>query len=306
MSIPPYQDLMLPLLKIVSDDVEHDMPSVIGALAELFHLSEQDRNEMLESGKQTRFDNRAGWAKTYISKAGLLERTGRAKFRITARGLELLSSHPERINNELLNRYAEFQAFRTRRKEQANELPDLLAHTVSPTSATPDEELEHNYNVITSIWEQGLLDKVRQCSPTFFEKLIIDVMVRMGYGGDTIDAGKHLGKTSDEGVDGVIKQDPLGLESIYLQAKRWADNVGRPTVQAFAGSLEGQRARKGVMITTSDYSHEAREYVSNIEKKIVLINGLELVRYMTRFRVGVTVHKTYELHRIAFDYFDET
>jgi restriction system protein len=302
MTIPGYQKFMLPLLKFASDGKEHSMDEIFNKIADYYSLSADDRSEPLSSGRQSKFENRVHWAKTYLTKAGLLESTGRAIFRITSRGQDALEGNPNDINVKYLSKYPEFIEFRSRthkvdKKEEGTE--DEM------TSKTPEEMLEESYQNLRRSLTQELIETVKHCSPRFFENLVVDLLVAMGYGGSRKDAGSAIGRTGDGGIDGIIKEDKLGLDIVYIQAKKWENTVSRPEVQAFAGSLEGFRARKGVMITTSKFTREAQEYVGKIEKKIVLIDGEDLAQMMIDHGIGVTEINNYVIKRIDQDYFEE-
>jgi restriction system protein len=301
MAVPPFQDIMLPLMKILSDQQEHVHSEVVETLVKHFALSPQDRKELLPSGKQSKFDNRVGWARTHLGKALLLESTGRGKYRITQRGRDLLGSNPPKIDMNLLAQYAEFQQFRSR--SQTTAIPTENTAIDDGTYQTPDEMLQSAYLTMRNELEQELLERVKQCSPRFFEQLVVDLLVSMGYGGSRADAGQAVGQSGDEGIDGIIKEDRLGLDVIYIQAKRWNSSVGSPTVQAFAGALMGKKANKGILITTSEFSQQARQYVNNIQQKIILIDGLQLARYMFDFNIGVTEADVYVVKKADLDYF---
>ncbi len=246
MTVPEYQTFMLPLLRLASDEKEHSLSEANDAMAQQFNISDVERNELLPSGRQSRFDNRVGWARTYLKKAELIESTGRGKFRITKRGLEALKSKPNKIDREFLRQYPEFKEFQARQNNPQDEQETIEVH-----DKTPDEVLDSAYQVLRRTLAQDLLDRIKSNSPKFFENLVVDLLVAMGYGGSRNDAAEVVGRSGDEGIDGVIKEDKLGLDVVYIQAKRWEETVGRPKVQAFAGSLEGQRARKVVFITVS-------------------------------------------------------
>lgn len=300
MPVPDFESLMLPLLRITADGQEHRLSETIEALAHELHLSEEDRNELLPSGRQAKFDNRVGWARTYLSKAGLLVSTGRGRFRITERGLEVLANPPDDLTVGFLQQYPEFKEFyRPPSQETKEEENDR------ETDQTPEEILESSYQELRRSLAHEILERIRTCSPKFFERLVVDLLVAMGYGGSRQDAGQAVGHTGDDGIDGIIKEDKLGLDIVYVQAKRWKTVVGKPIVQAFAGSLEGQRAKKGVLITTSQFSKDAREYIGKIEKKIVLIDGEQLAELMIDHDVGVTPVANYVVKRVDLDYFEE-
>ncbi|WP_010281039.1 restriction endonuclease [Bacillus timonensis] len=305
MAVPDYQTIMLPLLKTLQDGSEHILKDIYRQLAEEFQLSEEDLNELLPSGTQKTFHNRVGWAKTYLQKAGLLRTVSRGKFVITARGLEVLASNPQYINNKYLTQFEEFKEFRSISSSEDTVVNPSTTEVHNNDNDTPEEVLEKSYQHLRNELSTELLNTVKQCSPSFFEKLVVDLLVAMGYGGSKSDAGQAIGRSGDEGIDGIIKEDKLGLDVIYIQAKRWSNTVGRPDVQAFAGSLEGQRAKKGVFITTSRFSNEAKEYVKVIEKKIVLIDGERLTQLMIDYDIGVSEYKKFIMKRIDTDYFDD-
>jgi restriction system protein len=299
MAIPDYQSIMLPLLKLAGDGEEHSLRETIDTLADRFDLTNEERRELLPSGRQPTFDNRVGWARTYMKKAGLLKATRRGYYQITERGRGVLEQDPPEINNAFLRQFPAFIDFQTPKpkiEEGVSELDD---------SATPEEEIEAAYQNLREGLVDDLLETVKSCSPAFFEQLVIDLLVAMGYGGTRKDAGQAIGRSGDGGIDGIIKEDRLGLDIVYIQAKKWEGTVGRPEIQKFAGALEGQRARRGVFITTSAFSSKAREYVSRIGSKIVLIDGHTLAQLMMDFDIGVTSVATYELKRVDSDYFTE-
>ena len=300
MAIPDYQTLMLPLLKYSNDNNEHSIHDAVKYLADQFNLTVEERRELLPSGQQEIFLNRVGWARTYMKKAGLLESPKRGLFKITTRGQEVLNSNPPKIDNKLLSRFDEFKEFRKRSKKQTDEIEKMVEQ-----ERTPEEELESAYENLRDDLVLEIIQSLKNSHPSLFEKIVIDVLVKMGYGGSLRDAGKAIGKSGDEGIDGIIKEDRLGLYIIYVQAKRWENIIGRPEIQKFAGALQGQRARKGIFITTSNFSKEAIEFATKIETKIILIDGDQLANYMIDFNVGVTIISSYELKKIDSDYFVE-
>jgi restriction system protein len=305
-TIPDFQSLMLPLLTITSDKQEHSRSEVCDTLAQQFSLTEQDRSELLPSGRQGKFDNRVAWAKSYLKMAGLLETTGRGRFRATPRGISALERTPARIDIKFLMQFPEFAATRNAsRPDNRDDSVEDDKDNASDHVQTPEEILELGHQSLMRTLSRELLDRVKHAPPQFFEELVVDLLVTMGYGGSRKDAGQVVGQSGDGGIDGIIKEDKLGLDAIYVQAKRWENTVGRPTIQAFAGSLEGQRARKGVLITTSQFSQDARDYVSRIEKKIVLIDGEQLAQLMIDHNVGVAEVTRYVVKRIDLDYFSE-
>lgn len=306
MPVPDYQTFMLPVLRAVAEGAEHSVRDVRERLAVEFGLSPADRAEMLPSGKQSVFDNRVGWAKTYMEKAGLLETVRRGVYRITQVGKSVLAEKPDRLDKEYLRRFRPFKEFLALQHDVEDHEPANEPADGSP--ATPEEQLESAYRKIRQKVESEVLQAVLNASPSFFEKLVVELLVAMGYGGTLHDAGKALGGTGDGGIDGVINEDRLGFDAIYVQAKRWSENtVGRPTVQSFAGSLLAKKGRKGVFITTSTFSRDAYDYVKEIEAnaKIVLIDGQTLAAHMVDFGIGVTKVSAFEVKRLDSDYFSE-
>lgn len=303
MTIPDYQTIMLPLLQYISDGQEHSLRETINGLANQFQLTKEERKDLLPSGRQATFDNRVGWARTYMKKAGLVDSKKRGYFHITPRGLEVLKKNPSKIDNNFLNQFAEFRDFRDRSQNNKPEASSTSTNTLD--SITPEEEIERAYQNVRKSLAIELIDTVKSCSPQFFEQLVVDLLVKMGYGGTRKDAGEAIGMSGDGGIDGIIKEDRLGLDIVYIQAKRWEGTVTRPEIQKFAGALQGLRARKGVFITTSSFSQGAEEYVKLIESKIVLIDGELLSQLMIDFNIGVSTISSYELKRIDSDYFVE-
>ena len=301
MAIPDYQTCMLPLLKHYGDGKEHTNRESIDALAEHFKLSDEERRIMLPSGVQGLFDNRVNWARTYMKKAAFIESPKRGVHKITKRGLDVLKKKLEHIDINYLTQYQEFKEFRAlRHTKQEQEEPEIDLN-----GKTPEESLEGAYQKIRSDLAADLLQRLKSSSPSFFERLVVEVIVKMGYGGSRLDAGKAIGKSGDGGIDGIIKEDKLGLDAIYIQAKRWENTVGRPEIQKFVGALTGQRARKGLFITTADFSADAEDYVSRIDAKVVLIDGETLAQLMIDYGVGVSTVGTYEIKKIDSDYFAE-
>jgi restriction system protein len=307
MAVPDYQSLMLPLLKLTHDGKEHSIIEVTETLAQVLHLSEQERREMLPSGRQRKFDNRVHWARTYLVKAGLLNNTGRAKFCITERGVNVLKSHPTAIDVKFLKQFPEFLEFFNGKGEKTSDEAPTPVEAIEATNQTPQEILENSYLSLRQTLAQELLEKIKNSPPKFFEKLVIDLLLAMGYGGSRKDAGQAIGQVGDGGVDGIIKEDKLGLDAIYVQAKRWENTVARPEVQGFAGALIGRKARKGIMITTAKFSSNAREYANSIDNlKIILIDGEQLAQFMIDHDVGVTEESRYVIKKIDLDYFGDT
>ncbi|MFZ0420528.1 MAG: restriction endonuclease [Candidatus Sulfotelmatobacter sp.] len=298
MSIPDYQTLMLPLLKEVSDGREHSFPSIVDALATEFKLSEAERRELLPSGGQFVFNNRVGWARTYMKKAGLLSAPKRGVVQITDRGLRVLKSN-KAVNNKTLRGFPEFVEFQSKSV-------DAKEMTAATEQLDPRENIEEGYQRIRKQLSAELLKQIKECSPQFFERLVLDLLLKMGYGGSRRDLGEVVGKSGDGGVDVEIKEDKLGLDTVYIQAKRWSDGqVGSKEIQSFVGALHGKKARKGVFITTSGFSKPAEEYALKIQDKVVLINGPALADLMIEHGVGVSTDVSYDIKKIDSDYFTE-
>ena len=304
MAIPDFQSIMRPLLEHLSDGDVHGNRETNEYLAQYFQLTEDELAKMLPSGFARLFDNRIGWAKTHLKGAGLIELPGRAKYRITQRGLDSLVKAQGAINQAYLRQFDEYKNFQSGSKTEQNG-SNIDTDTSITDALTPSEHIEFGYQKIRQELEDDLISKIKAASPAFFEKLVVELLVTMGYGGSRKDAGETLGKSGDGGIDGVIKEDRLGLDVIYLQAKRWEGMVGRPEIQKFAGALQGQRAKKGIFLTTSNFSNEAIQYASFIDTRIVLIDGEQLAGLMIDTGVGVTKVATYEVKRLDSDYFDE-
>ena len=296
MSIPDFQSLMFPLLEAIGDGATHSNAEINKALASQFGVTEEELQEMLPSGQNKVFTNRAAWAKAYLKKAGLLESPSRTLFRITEQGKAVLAQRPKNINIAFLK---QFPSMDWHKKKQGNDEDTSIADT----ERTPEEVLESSYQDLREVLADLVLEHVKRCSPQFFERLVVELLVAMGYGGTLADAGQVVGKTGDGGIDGLIKEDKLGLDFVCIQAKRWEKTVGRPEVQAFAGSMDGFKARKGVMITTGSFSKDATEFVKRIDKKIVLIDGEQLAQLMIDHDIGVATARTYTIKRVDIDYF---
>ena len=310
MAIPDYQTLMLPILTLMADETEHVTNDLVSVLADKFALSLEERSKLLASGRQTILLNRTHWSVTYLFKAGMIERTGRGRVRITPRGRDTLARRPNKVTIADLKRYPEFVAFQQGTSQEAQDHQTVVdpAEMSGPSTLTSlplDELLDATYRILRSSLAQELLETIKLASPAFFEQLVVDLLVAMGYGGSRADAGQAIGKSGDEGIDGIMKEDKLGLDSVYVQAKRWDSSVSRPTVQGFAGALEGQRARKGVLITTSQFTKDARAYVNQIEKRIVLIDGDQLSQLMLDHGIGVSDVATYRIQRLDLAYFGD-
>lgn len=303
--IPDYQSIMLPMLRLVSDKKEHKYRDLIENLATEFKVTDEERKELLASGLQAIFDNRVGWAKTYLKKAGLLDSPKRATFVITQLGLDTLKKNPDRVDAKYLRQFPAFLEFQNASRNDNNNEEEVT--TQEPSDQTPEENLDKAYQRIRKSLASELLNKVVELSPTFFERLVVELLVKMGYGGSIKDAGKAIGKSGDEGIDGTIKEDKLGLDIIYVQAKRWKPGnvVGRPELHKFVGALAGQGAKKGIFITTSNFTKEALDYTPKNETKIVLIDGEQLAQLMIDYNLGCTTQQIYELKKIDSDYFGE-
>jgi len=299
MAIPDFQSIMLPLLNLASDGEIHNVNDATDNLAEKFNLTDEEISRLIPSGSP-KFYNRVGWAKTHLKKAGLLEYPQRGYFRITQRGLDVLQENPERINMSYLKKFPEFVAFR-----QTHRSDEIEDETIDEQELTPEEALENAYLKIRDDLSDELLETILKSPPAFFEKLVVDLLVAMGYGGSQRDAARAVGRSGDEGIDGIIDEDRLGLETIYVQAKRWQrdSKVGRPQIQSFVGALTGNNARKGVFITTADFTSEARNYATGIPLKVVLINGDRLANLLIDYSIGVTTRIKYEIKNLDSDYF---
>lgn len=299
MTIPVFQQIMLPLLQLLEDKQEHSLRQVIDSLTKQFNLTPEEQYELLPSGKQAIFDNRVGWARTHLKKAGLLESTRRGFFRITDRGLQVLNQKPAKIDVKFLDQFDEFREFRATKREKP------MGPDEEEPETTPEEALANAYQNMKNELGDELLQQLKASSPRQFENIVIDLLVAMGYGGSRKEAAKAIGKSGDEGIDGIINEDRLGLDVIYVQAKKWEGTVGRPEIQKFAGALQGQHAKKGIFITTSNFSKEAVDFASRVDNKIILLDGDTLVQYMIDHNIGVTPFVNYEIKKIDLDYFTD-
>jgi restriction system protein len=303
MAIPDYESLMLPLLQFASDGKEHQAREATEFLSNKFRLTEQERKELLPSRTGRVIVNREGWAATHLKACLLIESTKRGYFKITQRGIDVLSRNLTEINIKFLEQFPEYAEFKKVKKELPGKELDRNKYEISPQ--TPEEILGDAYEELNRNLKQELLENIKSASPDFFEYLVVDLLVKMGYGGSRSDAGQLVGGSGDEGIDGIIKEDKLGLDAIYIQAKRWKNTIERDVVQKFAGALQGKRAKKGVLITTSTFTKGAVQYASNIESKIVLIDGEKLVQLMIEHNVGVSTTASYEVKQIDTDYFEK-
>jgi len=305
LAIPDYQSLMLPVLR-ESTNGEVRISDVVEKLADRLGLTPEERSELLPSGKQTIFGNRVHWAKSYLSKAHLIEITRRAHFKITPRGEQVLGSNPTQINNKTLMQFGEFKSFYERSKGPDSPVGPVLTARIEDEKQTPDEAMRQAHKQIDTALGQDLLDRVREASPEFFERLIVNLLLGMGYGGSTEDAGRTLGRSGDDGVDGVVDQDALGLDRVYIQAKRYAagNSIGAGAIRDFFGSLDRHKAAKGLFVTTSTFSSSARETSEFLSKRIVLIDGAQLARLMIRHNVGCRIEETLFIKKIDEEFFD--
>ena len=300
MAVPDFQSFFLPLLKFSQDGQEHSLKEAREYLAKAMKLSEEDLKQVLPSGKQTTFANRVAWAKVFLSKAGIFENPRRAIFVITQRGRDVLAENLERLDNKYLDRFPEFAEF-----HKGSGDAKVVEDESDSTPSTPEETFEKAYIEMRGGLADEVLTQLLDNSPEFFEQLVVKLLVKMGYGGSIKDAGRAMGRSGDEGIDGIIKEDKLGLDVIYIQAKRWQGSVGRPEIQKFVGALHGQRAKKGVFITTGTFTKDAENYVSTIDPKVVLIDGSRLVDLMINYNLGVSIADTYEIKKIDSDFFLE-
>ncbi|MCG5105194.1 restriction endonuclease [Oceanobacillus alkalisoli] len=302
MSIPGYQEFMYPFLQILKDGREHRLRDLYKKLADHFNLAEEEVAQKLPSGRQTILHNRVGWARTYLNKAGLIEVISRGVFRISEEGLKVVNDpQVNQIDNKFLTSYPSFNEFKNKANKETTENQES-----KDENQTPLEIIDDNFNILKKELQDELLEKILECSPEFFEEMIVQLVVAMGYGGSVKDAGEAIGKTGDEGIDGIIKEDVLGLEMIYLQAKRWKKDstVGRPDIQGFVGSLVGKQASKGIFITTAKFSRRAYEYVNSIDKRVILIDGQQLTDLMFKYDVGVTHEQVFVTKKLDNDFFE--
>ena len=308
MAIPDYQTFMLPLLKLLAKSEELHFSPLVHILCDEFNLTDEERAQLLPSGQMTTVKSRAGWARTYLKKAGLIEQPKRGYVKVTKRGLDTLAKNLDRIDIKYLEQFPEFIEFRDVGKFEDKNLDKVVidrSKLLKPfrTEYSPEETLANIYENLNLLLADELLDNIKSCTPAFFERLVVELLLAMGYGGSRAEAGRAIGQSGDGGIDGIIDEDKLGLDSIYIQAKRWEGTVGRPEIQKFVGALQGNRAHKGVFITTSDFTKEAKEYVKNISNKVVLINGFTLAKLMIENDIGVSTASTYKVKKIDSDYF---
>jgi restriction system protein len=306
MPIPDYQTIMLPFLRIAEDGKQHSKREALDKLAADFKLTESELRELLPSGKQELFDNRVGWARTYLKKAGLIDSPGRGYFRITERGLDLLKQNPAKIDGKILRQYPEYREFVNYNNSRVNRDVSEDKSTKENEETTPQERLYNAYEQINEELARDILQQLKTVSPKSFEHIVVDLLVAMGYGGSDKDAAQAIGRSGDEGGDGVINQDTLGIDRIYIQAKRWNDTlVNHSEIRNFIGALDFKHAERGIFITTSAFTKAVRESVALSSKRIILIDGNELARLMITHKVGVSVEDEFELKKLDMDYFIE-
>jgi restriction system protein len=299
MAIPDFQTAMRPVLVALEDGQQRKRASIRSAVASHFSVSPAELEERNPNGRDKMFHNRVGWAITYLYRAGLISRPKPATYQLTDRGKLVLAEHPDRVDLKVLSQFEEFNEFK--QTKSSNKPPATQPDTTA--EQTPEEQIDHAYSELQAALAADVLDRVYEKEPEFFELLVLDVLRAMGYGGSETASIQHLGKSGDEGIDGVIREDELGLDLIYVQAKRWANAVGRPEIQKFFGALSGQGASKGVFITTATFTAEAEAYASSVTPRVVLVDGKTLARLMIEHDVGVTVARSYKLKRIDLDYF---
>lgn len=306
MSVPGYQEFMLPLLKLAGDDQEHTVSEALETLAEQMRISPEDRETLLPSGTQTRLYNRVTWATTYLTKSLLLSKVGRGRFRITPRGQDVLKRSPARVDNAFLEQFEEYRVFKTKRAEKAwgTRKGDNGDADGAEADVTPNERLDAAYKELRETLADDLLDRVRGSSPKFFEHLVVDLLVAMGYGGSQASAAQVVGRSGDGGIDGVIPEDRLGLDMVYVQAKKWDNAVGPDEIRKFVGSLGEQKAHKGVFITSGTFTSGARQAAERANAKVVLIDGEQLAELMIDHGVGVADYRAYVVKKLDTDYFD--
>ncbi|MDC7124995.1 MAG: restriction endonuclease [Spirochaetales bacterium] len=297
--IPDFQSIMLPLLKAFKEGEEITSKELREKMVIHFKISEKEQKEKIPSGKQYLYYNRVAWAISYLKMAELIFSPSRATYKLTEDGLKLLKDPPEKITIAFLKKFENFSKNRNPEKDHSIEEDNHISEK------TPDELIEIGYKQIKNDLSMQLLNQIKDCSPYFLEKLVIDLLIKMGYGGSEIENGQITSKSADEGIDGIIKEDKLGLDKIYIQAKRWEPNVGRPEIQKFVGALHGKRAKKGIFITTSTFSKEAYEYAKNLDVAVILIDGKDLAYHMIENELGVSLKQTYKLYNIDTDYFIE-
>ncbi len=311
MAVPGFQKVMRPLLALGADGKERNINECISALADQFKLTDQERQEIIASGKQTVFANRVHWARTYLDKAGALAKTRRSHFVITERGMDLLKRYPDEVTVKVLKQFPEFLEFHTAKPRTESSTTTTEAAVESDeednNAATPDERIDDALIEIQTRLESELLDRIAELSPTFFEGLVVDLIVAMGYGGSRENVVQRIGKSGDEGIDGIVNEDPLGLDVVYIQAKKYdrEATIGREKIQTFVGALVGKNATKGVYVATCRFTKSAIEFAQKVTQRVILIDGAELARLLVRYGVGVRIEREFQVKRIDLDYFDD-
>lgn len=311
MSVPKYDEMYREFLEILSDGNSYKISDIRKQLADKLCLSTDDLKEMLPSGKQPLFNNRVNWTCTYLKQADLIENTARGIYHLTDLGAKILSENPERIDNNFLSQFETFRNYISHpsgEKSEPTDNPNQIGSSISLHSQTPQDTLEEAYKKINDTLAEDILSEVMKQTPTFFEHLVVKLLTKMGYGGFLKDSGVVTQRSGDEGIDGIIREDKLGFDMIYIQAKRWEQNstIGRPAVQGFVGALAGKGATKGLFITTAKFTKEAKEYVSQQHAtKIVLVDGVTLAKLMIEYNVGVSIEATYEVKKIDSDFFND-
>jgi len=303
--VPDFQKIMLPLLKLLGDKEIHKTSELKLKIADHFKLSEVDRNEMLPSGTQLKLDNRVHWAISHLKHAGLLVYPSRGKCMITEEGMKVISNPPELINIKYLRNFTVFQQWQDETKSNRRKVDNTTEGESTQSVITPDESIENSYSELNRVLRAEIIEKIKSCSPRFFEQLVIDLLLKMGYGGSKIEAGEVLGKSNDGGIDGLIKEDRLGLDTIYVQAKKWENVVPVSQVRDFAGALLSKKAKKGIFIATSSFPNSAKQYVAAIEPRIVLIDGEQLAELMIEHDLGVSIQRTIAIKKLDLDYYEE-
>jgi restriction system protein len=304
MPIPDFQSLMLPIMKIAQDGEEHRGHELRQRIGEQLGLTDEQRKELLPSGTQPVFTNRLAWARTHLTMAGLLEKTGKGRFRITQRGKQVMASNPSIVDTRFLFQFPEYAEARRRAKTDVPAEP--ATHAATSEAASPQERIELAFRELNNSLTSEVRSKLASIDPFRFEQVVLDLLVKMGYGGSKKEAAQVTQKTGDEGIDGLINEDRLGLDVIYIQAKRWKHNIGRPDIQNFVGALAGKKAAKGIFITTSEFHDNARDYVAGLHQKIILIGGRRLAELMIEHNIGVAEEQAYSVRKIDSDYFDES
>lgn len=297
--IPDFQTIMLPLLKAFQNGKEKTSKELREEMVSHFNISEDEQKEKIPSGKQPLYYNRVAWAIAYLKMADLISSPARAVYTITEEGKKVLENPPEKITINFLKQFDSFS--KNRNPEKDTELDD----NNQIVEKTPDELIEIGYKQVKNKLSLQILNQIKDCSPYFFEKLVLDLLIKMGYGGSEMANGEVTPKGSDEGIDGIIKEDKLGLDKIYIQAKKWENCVGRPEIQKFVGALQGKRAKKGIFITMSTFTKEALEYAENLDVAVILIDGKKLANYMIENELGVSLKQNYKIFNVDTDYFIE-